>query len=190
MAKNNAYLNSGKTKESDECLTPRYGVEPIIKHLKAKGYKKIWCPFDTCASQFVRSLMAAGFIVYNSSLQNKSDFFKFEPRFFKYDCIVSNPPFSCKTKILKRLYALGKPFAIILPQNSLQAISRVEMFIDNGLEYLGFDRRLCFYTRGNLETIKFSNHFASGYFCKDVLPGIMIFEKLNQIQEPYFRKEK
>ena len=32
---------------SDECLSPRYVVEPIIPFLKAKGFKNIWCPFDT-----------------------------------------------------------------------------------------------------------------------------------------------
>ena len=41
MAMNKAYLTCGRTAESDECLTPRYAVYPIIKYLKAKGFKTI-----------------------------------------------------------------------------------------------------------------------------------------------------
>ena len=37
---NKAYLQSGRTEESDECLTPRYVVEPIIKYLKEKSKKQ------------------------------------------------------------------------------------------------------------------------------------------------------
>ena len=38
---NKGYLTSGRTKESDECLTPRYAVQPIIKYIKSNGFKKI-----------------------------------------------------------------------------------------------------------------------------------------------------
>ena len=185
MAINKAYVESGRGPESDECLTPRYGVTPIVKHLRAKGYKKIWCPFDNCMSQFVRVLQAEGFIVHCSHLGNGYDFLNYFPRFFVPDCIVSNPPFSIKDKVLKRLYETMIPFAVLLPQNSLQAIGRVDMFIEHGLEYLGFDRRICFYTNGDLSAWKSGNHFASGYFCKDVLPEKLLLEKLQPIQEHY-----
>ena len=60
---NEAYLKSGRTKESDECFTPRYVVEPIVKYLKAKGFKVVWCPFDEPTSQFARVLYREGFDV-------------------------------------------------------------------------------------------------------------------------------
>ena len=37
--RNNQYLNAGRNEESDECLTPRYAVEPVVKYLKAKDIK-------------------------------------------------------------------------------------------------------------------------------------------------------
>ena len=40
MGLNKAYLKSGRTKTSDECYTPRYVIEPIIKYLKVANYKK------------------------------------------------------------------------------------------------------------------------------------------------------
>lgn len=184
MGLNNAYLSSDRTSGSDECITPRYGVLPIVKYLKQKEYKTIWCPFDEEHSQYVRVLKSEGFIVINTHKFDGYDFLA-HTLAVEYDCIVSNPPFSIKTEILKKVYSLNKPFALLLPQNSLQSIKRVKLYLKYGLEYLGFDRRICFYTKGELDAWKNKNHFTTGYFCKDVLPEKIIFEKLNPIQEPY-----
>lgn len=189
---NKAYLKAGRGPESDECLTPRYAVEPIIKYLRLKGYKKIWCPFDKDDSMFVRVLEAEGFTVTHSHIGYYGDFFGFNHAYpFNYDCVVSNPPFSCKDKILEILFNMhnrsgSMPFAVILPQNSLQGVKRVGMFMEHGMEYLGFDRRINYYTRGETDAWKPANHFASGYFCHNVLPQPMIMEKLIPVQEPYY----
>lgn len=183
---NKAYLESGRTEESDECLTPRYVVEPIIKYLKQKGFKNIWCPFDKSSSFYVRLLKQNRFNVYNSHIENGKDFFKIDHTKIDFDCIVSNPPFSKKDEVLKRLYEIGKPFAVLLPQNALQSIKRTKLFIEYGLEYLGFDKRACFYTNNELDKVKFGNHFASGYFCNGVLPERLILEYLTPVQESYF----
>lgn len=186
MAINKAYLRSGRTLESDECLTPRYVVEPIIKYLKAKNFKKIWCPFDKESSFYVRTLRRNGFEVIFTHKDANEDFLEADFSKIEFDCIVSNPPFSLKDEILEQLYRIGKPFAILLPQNALQSTKRTDLFIKYGLEYLGFDKRACFYTSGNLNEIRFGNHFASGYFCKNVLPRNLIFEYLVPKQESYF----
>lgn len=188
MGMNTGYLTAGRGPESDECLTPRYAVLPIVKYLKAKGFKTIWCPFDTADSFYVRVLQSEGFKVIFSHIDVNYDFFKYTPP-VQYDAIVSNPPFSIKDAILKRLYALKKPFMVLLPQNSFQSDKRTQMFMEHGVEYLGFRQRICFYTRGNLNAWQSGNHFASGYFCKDVLPEKLIFENLTLIQEPYFTLE-
>jgi len=183
---NKGYLQASTCKESDECLTPRYGILPIIPYLRARGYKNIWCLFDKLDSQYVRILKANEFVVIATHISVKGeDFFEMKtPK--NIDCIVSNPPFSCKTKVLKKLYELNIPFAILLPQNALQAVNRVPLYIENGLEYLGFDRRINFYTRRELDAWKGSVSFANGYFCKNVLPEKLIFEKLTPIQENYY----
>lgn len=180
---NIGYLTCGTDEGSDECLTPRYAVLPLVKHLKDRGYQTIWCPFDLPTSFYVRVLEENGFTVVSSHLSEGKDFFLMDTP--KVDCIVSNPPFSCKDKVLRRLYEIGLPFAMLLPQNSLQSTKRVPLFLEHGLEYLGFDRRVCFYTNGNLDAWKSGNHFASGYFCKDVMPAPLQFEKLTPIQESY-----
>lgn len=181
---NKAYLTCGRTAESDECYTPRYAVLPVVKYLKAKQFKTILCPFDRDDSFYVRVLRKEGFTVINTHKDTK-DFFTYTSEEIKnIDCIVSNPPYSLKTKVLIKLYELNKPFMMLLPQNCLQSKERTKLFIEKGIEYLGFDSRICFYTT-SLEHVTTGNHFASGYFCHEVLSEKLIFEKLELIQEPY-----
>ena len=40
--------------KNDECYTPAYGVEPILKYIP-KG-AVVWCPFDTKDSEFVKQI--------------------------------------------------------------------------------------------------------------------------------------
>ena len=136
---------------------------------------------------YVREFLKNDFAVHYTHIDNGEDFFNIDVSTIDFDCIVSNPPFSKKDNVLKKLYEIGKPFAILLPQNALQSTKRTMLFIKYGLEYLGFDKRACFYTSNELDKIKFGNHFASGYFCKDVLPTNLIFECLKPLQEEYFR---
>ena len=186
------YLTAGRNSESDECLTPRCAVLPIVKYLKQKGFKKIWCPFDLEDSMYVRVLKSADFdVIYTHKNVSDGDFFKIEVP--ECDCIVSNPPFSKKDEILQRLYEIRKPFAILLPQNALQSNFRTGLFIKYGLEYLGFDKRIPFYTKAKGESDeqsysypKMSNHFASAYFCNGVLPEKMILENLTVFGEHYY----
>lgn len=187
MPMNVGYLTAGRTEESDEWLTPRYAVEPVVKYLKAKVIKNILCPFDKVDSWYVRVLKKNGFNVKFSHKETK-DFFEYNIfDMAEIDCIVSNPPYSCKDDVLEHLYELNTPFMMLLPQNSLQSKRRTKYFIKYGLEYLGFDSRICFYTNNDLSKIKVGNHFASGYFCWKVLPypKNLIFEHLEFIQEPY-----
>lgn len=102
-------LESMKTK-NDERYTPPCLVEVIVKYIPKN--KIVWCPFDTEDSEFVRVLRENKIKVVNSHIWEGKDFFSYEPK--KWDLIISNPPFSCKLKVLERLYNFGKPFAILM----------------------------------------------------------------------------
>lgn len=184
MITNQAYMKASKAPEADNCLTPQFAILPILKYLKAKNFKNIWCPFDKADSLYVRVLQHYNFSVQYSHIDNGQDFFNYIPP-QPYDCIVSNPPFSKKVDIVKRLYSFQKPFMILLPQNALQNKKLTAMWMKNGVEYLGFDNRISFYTKDNLDSITHHNFFASGYFCHDVLPEKLMFEVLNLTNEGY-----
>lgn len=171
MGNNIGYLTSNK--KNDECYTPKYAVLPIIKYIPKDAI--IWCPFDTENSWYVKVARENGYKVIYSHINNGNDFFKYEPE--NYDVIISNPPFSCKDKVLKRLYELGKPFAILLPLNSLQGGARYDYF-KQGVQLLSFDKRIGFLSPDNLDAPIEGTPFASAYFCKDVLPKDLIIEEL------------
>ena len=82
MKSNDILYSKGK---NDECYTPAYGVEPIIKYLDKD--KIIWCPFDTDKSEFVKILKREGFKVVNSHISLGQDFYEYEPE--EWDIIVS-----------------------------------------------------------------------------------------------------
>ena len=91
-----------------------------------------------------------GYNVVKSHIDDGKDFFIYEPD--EYDIIVSNPPFSIKDKILERLYELDKPFAVLLPLNSLQGKSRYKFF-SKGVQLLSFDQRIGFHNRSNMNFV-------------------------------------
>ena len=70
---------------------------------------RIWCPFDTEDSLFVKLFRQAGYQVIATHIANGQDFFTIDPP--KCDYIISNPPYSVKGEVLQRLFDLGIPFA-------------------------------------------------------------------------------
>ena len=175
MANNVGYLTSSKTSERQEMYTPYYAVDPIVKYVP-KHYK-IWCPFDEEWSAFYQTFKNLGYSVIRTHIREGKNFFTYEPD--EYDIIISNPPFSIKDKILERLYELGKPFAVLLPLNSLQGVSRYKFF-SQGIQILSFDQRIGFHSKSNMSFTIEGSPFATVYFCRDILPRDLIVEKLNK----------
>lgn len=183
---NVGYLTSNTTTSGDEMYTPFYAVVPLVKHLKNSGYQTVWCPFDEEWSAYVRTLKEEGFKVIRSSLSDGKDFFQYEPE-EPYDVIISNPPFSRKDAVLRRLDAIGKPFAVLLPLNSLQGKSRYAVF-KNGIQVLVFDQRIGFHTPKSMATPVEGSPFASAYFCRDFLLRDLVVEKLDKYDKPLIKE--
>ena len=146
--------------------------------------KIIWCPFDEEWSAFYRRLKEEGYNVVRSSLKDGQDFFTYEPN--KWDVIVSNPPFSSKDKVLERLYSFKKPFAILLPLNSLQGKTRFKFFTQ-GIQLLSFDSRISFHKPDSMDIVIKGSPFATAYFCKDLLPRDLIVEELKFYEKSLVR---
>ena len=179
MGLNVGYLKADRTKEGDEQYTPYYAAWPILKYIP--NDMRIWTPFDREWSAFYQLFKENGYMVVRSDLSDGLDFFTYEPP--KYDCIVSNPPFSQKSKVLKRLYELGKPFAMLLPLTSLQSIDRYKYF-NQGIQILAFDKRIAFHNPQSMGRYKKGVSFAAVYFCRDILPRDLIMEELEEFEKP------
>ena len=175
MALNKGFLVSSKTPEHQEMFTPYYMVEPIVKYIPKD--KTIWCPFDKEWSAYYQIFVQNGYSVVRSHIDEGKDFFNYEPD--EYDVIISNPPYSIKDAIIERVYELGKPFALLLPLDSLQGQRRYKCF-KNGIQLLSFDCRAGFHRAWSMDKTIEGVPFASAYFCKDLLPKDLIIEHLEK----------
>ena len=177
MGLNIGYLMSDKN--NNELYSPYYIVDHIMKYLPKD--KIIWTPFDEEWSAFYRRLKENGFNVVRSSLAEGQDFFKYEPE--HWDIIVSNPPFSIKDRIIERLYSFNKPFAILLPLNSLQGWGRYNFF-EQGIQLLSFDKRVCYHDKQHMQEVVKGSPFATAFFCRNLLPNDLVLERLKTYERP------
>ncbi|MGL5328857.1 MAG: hypothetical protein ACRDD7_06285 [Peptostreptococcaceae bacterium] len=178
MAINKGYLTSDTSIKGDECYSPYYCIDPLLEFIPKN--KIIWCPFDEEWSAFYQTFKRGGWNVVRSHIKDGQDFFKYEPD--EWDILISNPPFSKKDEVLKRCYEFGKPFALLLPANSIQGKARYKLF-KRGIEMLCFDGRVAFHTNDNFKEYTRGTAFASAYFCKDLLPEKLILKELKEYQK-------
>lgn len=168
--------------KNDELFTPKCLVDVIVPYIKdyveKHGHTIIWCPFDEEDSEFVINLSKLDNVeVVNSHIKYKQDFFEYEPK--EWDIAVSNPPFSCKLDVFKRLFDFGKPFAMIMNIMAVNYQEIGELFYENPVQMLVPDKKVSFDGR--------TSSFCSGYICKDLLPRDLIFAHLsNNNSNQYF----
>ena len=159
---------------NDECYTPAYGVEPILKYIPEGAV--VWCPFDKEESEFVKLISKTNKVVY-SHIDLGQDFFEYEPE--HWDIIVSNPPFTNKRKYFERALSFNKPFALIMTNTWLNDSAPKQLFKDKDLQLLMFDKRMKFVSPDGRDNNKIT--FSSSYYCWNFLPKSIIMEKLNVI---------
>lgn len=177
MGINKGYLTANTSPAGDEVFTPEYAVKPILKYLKRFDTNNIvWCPFDLPDSNFVKMIKNAGYTVICSHIETGEDFFEFEPE--SYDIIISNPPFSKKDDVIKRLYELNKPYAMLLPLPTLQGQRRFAYIKD--CQALIFDKRINYSKDKDMTELQKGVSFASIYLCRHFLPENLIFEELEK----------
>ena len=158
--------------KNDECLTPDYGVRPIIRYIPKNAV--VWCPFDTEESEFVKQIRANGNKVIYSHISNGQDFYTYEPK-EHWDCIVSNPPFTAKRQIFERALSFNKPFALIMSNTWLNDAAPKQLFKEKDLQLLMFEQRMKFLNNGEMQN---KITFSSSYFCYNFLPKQIIMESL------------
>lgn len=183
MPINKGYLTAKTDKASDEVYTPAYAVQPLVKYIEQymernqKSSLIIWCPFDMQFSKYVEILSKIDNVtVIATHIDNGENFFYYEPD--NYDIIISNPPFSCKDDVLKRLYELDKPYAMLLPIPTLQGQARFPYM--KNIQYLGFDARINYYKDISMTKTQDGVSFGSCYLCKNFLPKDLIIEELKR----------
>ena len=91
------------------------------------------------------------------------------------ECIASNPPFSLRNDILKKVFEWKMPFALIINSNGLfDKRSRFDLFKENKFELLIPKGRMKFFKDEVVE--RNSPNFQSIYVCSQLLPERIVFD--------------
>jgi len=167
---NSTLFNISKHNDSNEWYTLPALVEVVQPFIKPN--QVIWCPFDTSESAFVKVLSKTNQVIY-SHIKTGQDFFSYEPT-THYDVIVSNPPFSKRTDVYKRLYELGKPWAMVANYTGLfDAKCRWDLFAKNNIQLLIPKGRAQFIRGEDGKVGKAA--YQSIYVCSNMLPKQIVF---------------
>ncbi len=157
-------------KAGDEYYTPKILVDVIMPFVNnyidaiygnwysGKPIPRVWCPFDTEKSEFVKALKQRKDIeLIYSHISEGEDFFEKINTIGYVDLVVSNPPFSKKLDIIKALNEKKIPFALLLNIECLNYQVMGNYFADNPISLIIPDKK-----------VSFDGHqagFCSGYIC-------------------------
>ena len=122
-------------------------------------------------------ILSKHFKVIVSHIFTGQDIFQYEPK-EEYDCIVSNPPFRGKSKIVSRVLEFNKPFMLLQPFAIFNDRNPIGLISDQGkqVQILKFNQRAKFIKPSGLIEQKVT--FQSGYICYDILENDFIVENL------------
>lgn len=135
-AMNNKPKSNRKGGVLDNCYTPPHAILPLIDHLQFTDI--IWesAPGDLFMVNALRAHIPT--IVHGNK-----DFFEWQPG--EWDIQITNPPYSAKYPWLQRSYELGKPFALLLPVESIGAKSGNTLIAQYGAQFILLTKRINFH---------------------------------------------
>ena len=149
---------------SDELYTPEYAFD-ILKPFIDKDLIIYECADGT--GKLREKMIKEGFKVVSGK-----DFFKEED--YDFNIIITNPPYSKKTKFLEKCYWLAKPFALLMPITALEGIKRQKLYSKYGIQILFPKKRIDFNGKKRV-------WFYTAWFCYGLnLPKDLTFLNLEQ----------
>ena len=125
----------GLSKCNDDYTTPIEVWRNIRQFLPTDGKTVVWESFYNEGSKSVEHLRELGCTVVYGNV----DFYTHDMG----DVIITNPPFSDKSRVFRRLYELDKPFIVTIPIHSL-ATRFIKNLFKNKLQIIIPDIRLHF----------------------------------------------
>ena len=129
-----------KNNASDEFQTPEVAIHCLLPYLP-----KSWVIWE-CAwgkGSLAKHFEHVGYRVYGDETW---DFLYADISTWKFDCIVTNPPYTLKDKLIAYCYEFGKPFALLLPLSALEGKTRGVMYREHGIQLIIPNKRINFIT--------------------------------------------
>jgi hypothetical protein len=135
---------------------------PVTVKKEVATFRLIW-NWAATQGHLAEHIRRAGYRVVGDSTM---DLLSAEPD--NWDLLCTNPPFSLKDKFLHRAYALGRPFALLLPIEALGGGGRNALFREHGVELIIPSKRIHF--------SDIACNFATAWFCWKIdLPAQLNF---------------
>ena len=112
-------INPKTFSKQDNYTTPKYAIDDLINEIYSIVKDKvIYEPFynEGASGEFLRAHNLE--VIHNPNI----DFYNVFNSAFStthFDLIISNPPYSNKSKLFKKLQKLNKPFILLLPINTI-----------------------------------------------------------------------
>lgn len=168
----------------DNCQTPPYALAPLLPYLpKDDSY------WESAAGEgvLVRAMRDAGLwtTATDISYHPIANFLGGYSPGFRWSKQVTNPPYGLKFAWLKRSYELGKPFALLLPVETLGASKAQELFKQYGAEFLMLDARVDFKMPN--KGWDSSAQFPVMWVCWNILPEQVVYSSI-KAEKAAFKK--
>lgn len=167
--------------QRDLCQTPPYAIDPLLPYISSALH--VWEPAYG-EGLLTEALYDSGFkTVITGDIQTGENFFEYTPD--AWDVIVTNPPFSLKYRWLERCYALGKPFALLMPLEVLGAKSAQVLFRQHGINVIFLSDRVDF-KMPNLGWDGSGAQFPVAWFCWGLpLAEQMVFADIEEAKRAF-----
>jgi hypothetical protein len=151
--------------------TPDYGVLPLVRYINPAW--KVWEPTDTTGASRITEVLRRNGNRVVSTGKRELDFLRDKAK-FRYDCIITNPPYPQKDEFIERCIELKAKWALLLPITALEGVRRGRMFqgLKRQFGVLVLDRRI--------EYTGESVWFNSSWFCYGILPHQLVFTRLGK----------
>ena len=133
MRLNDKYYMS---KSKNDYNTPIEAWILLIQNMRKVKGLTFWLPFYNDGSIKKEIVKHTDDI---NIIHHKTDFYSYEPE--QYDIIADNPPYNNKEFVLKRCLELGKPFALLLPMETMERQFFSDMFKNDKLLQVIIPRR-------------------------------------------------
>lgn len=171
----------------DRCYTPGYALDPLRPFLRRSW--RIWEP-AAGRGHLVRELRRTGFDVVATELALLDptervcgpeigygiDFFTSLAQSF--GVIVTNPPYSIKPEWIQRCYQVGRPFALLVPVETIGSNQVQRMMESYGAELLLLDKRVNFHMPNKGDGG--SAQFPVLWFCWRLLPQPIVYGRITR----------
>ena len=134
-------------KRDDNYNTPAEAFNLIFQYVPKN--KRVWSPFYNTGNLSMPDDIDV--------IHENKDFFNYIPE--SWDCIIDNPPYSIKKQIFERCLSLGKPFALLVPFDSLE-----RQYVSSMLKHNDFTVIIP-YTRYKFNEMSFTPPFKCVWVC-------------------------